>query len=392
MLEAGPAFYVLQPLFERGLGRFLEVAVDRRVHPKATLVHALPAETLDQLATHLLLEIEAEGFLDLERVDDLDRRRFRSLRRCGVDRPRVDHRQEDDVPARDRAIEVDVRRVARRRLDEAREQRRLVDLELGGRLPEIAAGSRLDAVQAVAEVHLVEIHLENLLLRVQVLEVRGHDHFPELATVSLAAVQEHQPRQLLRDGTAALGAAARLQVLQERTADPDGIDAAVIEEPLILDRDDGLEEVLGHLLERNFDPLLFEDRESRPVARVENGRRLDHVAHVSQRLAVGKAARQVIREPGHPPGREQHGDREDADRRGECLWPPRERPTSEGRRTLLEPAERVLERKQKAMHDGLTDRKRRAGSACHRRRANYLIICRLRPGGQRLVWLRAQGC
>ncbi len=161
------------------------------------------------------------------------------------------------------------------------------DLQAGRRLPEITAGGGLDSVQPVAEVHLVEIHLENLLLRVQVLEIGRDDDFLELAAVGLAAVQEHQPRQLLRDGAAALGAAARLQVLQDRAADAHGIDAAVIEEALIFDGNHGVDEVLRHLLQRNFDPLFLEDGEGGLVGGVEDRRRLDHIAHVTQRLPVG---------------------------------------------------------------------------------------------------------
>ncbi len=109
-----------------------------------------------------------------------------------------------------------------------------------------------------------------------------------LSPVGLPAVQEHQARELLGNGAAAFGATARLQVLHDRAADADGIDAAVIEEPLVLDRDDGINQVLRYLVEGDFDSLLFEDGEGRPIAGVENRRRLDHVPHVAQRLAVGQ--------------------------------------------------------------------------------------------------------
>ena len=76
VLEARPALDVLQPVFDHGLGRLLQVAVDRREDAQAALVDALPSESLDELAPDLLLEIEAEGFLDLERVVERDRRGF----------------------------------------------------------------------------------------------------------------------------------------------------------------------------------------------------------------------------------------------------------------------------------------------------------------------------
>ena len=225
--------------------RSLQVAVDRRVDAEAALVDTLPAETLDELAPHLFLEVEAEGLLDFEGVVDLDRRRLRLFGGRRINRARAHHRLQHDVAARYRSIGVDRGRIARRRLDEAREQRRLRNVELGRRLAEIAARRRFDTVQAVAEVHLVEVHLENLLLRVQVLEIRRDDDLLHLARVGLAAGQEGQPRELLRDRAAALRPASRLQVLDDGAADADGVDAAVIEEALILDRNNGVDEVLA---------------------------------------------------------------------------------------------------------------------------------------------------
>ena len=43
------------------------VGIERREDAQPALVDALPAEALDQLAADLLLEIQAERLLDLER-------------------------------------------------------------------------------------------------------------------------------------------------------------------------------------------------------------------------------------------------------------------------------------------------------------------------------------
>ena len=63
--------------------------------------------------------------------------------------------------------------------------------------------------------------------------------------------------------------------------------------------------------------------------RVENRRRLDHVPDVAQRLTIGEARRQVVREPGDPAARGEHRDRQDRDRRGQRSRPPRERAPDE---------------------------------------------------------------
>ena len=47
--------------------------------------------------------------------------------------------------------------------------------------------------------------------------------------------------------------------------------------------------------ERHLDPLLLEDRERELVVAVENGRRLVHLADAAQRIDVGQAVSQRIR-------------------------------------------------------------------------------------------------
>ena len=63
----------------------------------------------------------------------------------------------------------------------AGEQRRFVRLQVGRRLPEVAARRRLDAVIAVAEVDGVQVGVKDLLLRVALFEPDGNRHFAHLA-------------------------------------------------------------------------------------------------------------------------------------------------------------------------------------------------------------------
>ena len=224
--------------------------------------------------------------------------------------PDGDHGLQHDIAPGDRPVEVDGRGIARRGLDQAGEQRRFRDREIAGALAEISARRRLDAVQAVAEVHLVQVHLEDLVLAVHLLEVRREDHFLELPAVGLVAAEEALPGELLRDGAAAFGAPSLLQVLQDRRGDANAVNAAVLVEALVLDRHHRLDQVRRDLPERNVDALFLEDGERRFVGRVEDRRRLRHVADTAERAAVGQARGEVVAEPCGPPADEEHDDRE----------------------------------------------------------------------------------
>ena len=100
------------------------------------------------------------------------------------------------------------RRQARRRFDEAGEQRRLGKRHVARRLAEIALRRRLDPVGARAEIDPVEVKLENLVLGEFVLQPQRQHHLLELAHQVALRRQEQVLGELLRDGRAALGDAA----------------------------------------------------------------------------------------------------------------------------------------------------------------------------------------
>ena len=319
--EAPPAFDVLEILLDQRLGAALQIDVERGEDAQASLRHARPAEPIDQLAAHRLLEILAGALVDLEAVDQLDRHLLRALRRRCVDRAGIDHRLQHDRPAGEGPIQVARRRVRRWRLDESCEQRRLVHGQIRSALSEIPARGGFDAVEPVAEVRLVQVHLEDLVLRVLALDVAGEDDFLQLAAVGLAASQEAQARELLRDGAAAFRAPARFQVANHGADGADGVDATVLIEPLILDRDDRLDEVGRHLLERQLDPLLLEDREGVPVPGVEDRRRLRHVAEAVDGVALRQPRGQVVTHPGRYTGGKNCRDGEDGHHCGQQQGP-----------------------------------------------------------------------
>ena len=124
-------------------------------------------------------------------------------------------------------------------------------------LAEVRAHGGLDPVGAVAEVDRVQVLGEDLLLRPLPLEVvrRG----------GLAQLLEHRPvalrrervlHELLRDRRGALLRAAAEDVLVERARDAPVVDAAVLVEAPVLDRDDGVLDVRGDLVLADEDAVL----------------------------------------------------------------------------------------------------------------------------------------
>ncbi len=109
---------------------------------------------------------------------------------------------------------------------------------------ELAAG-RIDAIGAAAEIDLVEIELEDLLLRELPLERHGEDRLAQLAVERPVVVEEDVARQLLADGRGTAHARTRSgQPLDDRAARAHRIDAEMRIIAAILDRD---HRILHHL-------------------------------------------------------------------------------------------------------------------------------------------------
>jgi hypothetical protein len=99
---------------DRLLGRVLQRGIDRRVDAQAAFGDARGAEPLDEVAAHLLLEVQAERLLHLDVVRESDRRLPRAIELFGRDRAVRHHRLQDDRAAGDGAVEIHGRCVARR--------------------------------------------------------------------------------------------------------------------------------------------------------------------------------------------------------------------------------------------------------------------------------------
>jgi len=126
-----------------------------------------------------------------------------------------------------------------RRRDGPGEHRGLGQREVRRVPAEIRLRRGLDAVQPVAEVDVVEVELEDLLLRVLPLGGDRAARLPELSPERLGAPPGHVLHELLGDGRSALDVCARPEVGHGRPGDRLEVHAAVLVEAVVLDREHG---------------------------------------------------------------------------------------------------------------------------------------------------------
>jgi len=178
-----------QAPLERLFGGVLDVDVERRVDLEATLIHQIRAVPLVQvLADHLhevgrLLGVVAG-------LGDPERRLAGLLVGGAVDEFRREHLGEHEVPSPERAVGIPARRIVARVPGQAREQGALRQAQLLDALCEKDLRRGVDAVGALAEVDLVEVHLENLVLGVGLLDPDREDDFLEFAGDGLLVREE----------------------------------------------------------------------------------------------------------------------------------------------------------------------------------------------------------
>ena len=189
-------------------------------------------------------------------------------------RASVAHGAEHPVTARQRAVGRLARRVGRRRLDQPRERRGLDRCQLLCGRAEVAARRRLDAVIAIAEIHAIQIGLENCRFTKPSFDRDGEQHLPHLAAERSLSAQRIQPYQLLRDAAAAFDEPPGAQIGPRRAHHAHDVDAVMVIEAPIFNGEDRRHHVRGHAVQRYVRPILAEEREDRPVVHVEDDRRL----------------------------------------------------------------------------------------------------------------------
>ncbi len=101
---------------------------------------------------------------------------------------------------------------------------------------------------AMAQVHLVRIHLEDLLLGEAVLQLKGDQNFDHLSLDALLRREKEILRQLLRKSRTSACLAMADHVGECAFGDAEVVNAAVLKEVPVFNCDDGLHHLLRNLI------------------------------------------------------------------------------------------------------------------------------------------------
>ena len=243
-------------------------------------VEVASRSALLELVPHLLGEVGGEPGLGARlrrRGHDPQRLPQRLLGERPRDAPLVAQQRQHQVVPGERLVGMPAGVVVGGRLGEAGEERRLGEGQLAGRVAEVLARRRLDPLGSVAEIDVVEVELEDLLLRVAALDLLRHPDLEELAASRLLlagdALGEDVAGELHRDRAEPLREAAGPQVGEHRAPHPLPVHSAVLVEALVLDGEEGLRHHRGEGGERHDLALGGREVGERLAVAVEQHRR-----------------------------------------------------------------------------------------------------------------------
>ena len=230
---------------------------------------------------------------------------LRLLRLVGADHPGRDHPVEDVQLTGPGAVVVEEGVVSGGRLEQAGQEGGLGDGQLGWLLAgtEVGLHGGADPVGAVAVVDPVQVQLEDLALRVAMLERVGEQQFLGLARDCLLRSEELDLHQLLGDRAAALRGPGRGDVDEQRPGHRGRVDGAVPVE-LAVFRGEGRGRSQAPHLTQLEDDVVVAFRvplaEHLAVAVVDHDRlcQCRYVGRVGQRLQLGVDPAEGGREEG----------------------------------------------------------------------------------------------
>ena len=230
-----------EPLRDRAPRRLLQREVDRRRDAVAPAEHLGRAVLVDQLLFHVVREVRSDRRVHRRRLHRLrlgQRRGRRGDRVAARDLPLLVEQAQDQVAARASLARVrhgiELRRVLRHR----GEERSLGKRQLGGAVAEVRERGLLDAIGAISEINRVQVRGEDPILVPALLELPGERRLLHLAADRAVVLDDRVLHELLRDRRATLHDALVRDVLPASANDSAEIDAVVLVEPPILDRDD----------------------------------------------------------------------------------------------------------------------------------------------------------
>ncbi len=241
-----------------GLARqHLHLRIERGAHREPALVELLLSVIFEQVAANLLGEVFGGEDVGAGRPHrDVERLLLGLLAGVGGNEAVLDHAIDHVVAARDRFVAVAERIVVVRALGQRGEIGRLGDRQLVHRLVEIEQRRGGDAVGAQSEINLIEIKLEDPVLRIGPLDAQREQGFLDLAGDRQLVGQQEVLRHLLGDGRSALRPAAAaiiLHVDHRGAADAGDVDAGVLVEVLVLGGDERVGDEFRHRLDRQIE-------------------------------------------------------------------------------------------------------------------------------------------
>ncbi|MNZ35861.1 hypothetical protein D3C78_532680 [compost metagenome] len=215
-----------------------------------------------------------------------------------VDLAQLVHAAEDPVAALLGAHRVGQRVEARGCLGQAGDHRHLRQAHVADRLAVVHLRGGIDAVGAVAQVDLVHVQLEDLVLGQLALDLQGQQNLVGLAREAALAGEEEVLRHLHGDGTAAGLDMAGFHQLGRGAHQAAGVDTIVVEEIVVLGRQKRLDELWGNFREADRRATHFAELGNQlAVAAVhpEGDLQLD----ASERLDRGQAGAKIQKRTAH---------------------------------------------------------------------------------------------
>ena len=267
---------------------------------------AIFAEPLDELSPQNFLEMEACRIFLSKVVVQRNGFGQRRIVLGPIDEAVLPHQFQHHVAPLGGALEIGCGVDSGRRSDDACQHRGLGDGEIGRRFAEVAARGRFRAIEAVAEIHLVQIDFENLVLAVELLDALRENRFPQFAAKRLVTRKKADARKLLRDGARAFGRAALADVGEHGANDANAVDAVVLVETPVFYSDDRISQVPRHARQLDFDAILGRNRKDRAVVRIEHHRAFRRFRQFTQLISAWKPRNHLIQEPSRQGDEENH--------------------------------------------------------------------------------------
>ncbi len=239
--------------------RSLQIRIERGVDAETVVGQIVFVVAAEDGIANQVDEIGRIARLDVRRRQ-FQRYRLGAIGVVALDRAGVHHRFQHQISAVERALRMAIGRKIAGRLHQAGKQGRLRQGEIVKVLVEVGPcsfGEAVDRVRAaLAQVHLVGVEREDLLLAQLLFQFDGDQHLGQLALYGLLWTQEEHARDLHGDRRASLAARATLaQVDPCRLHDAQVVHSVVLEVAAVLDGDHRVHQDLGEVFEIYLLPL-----------------------------------------------------------------------------------------------------------------------------------------